>query len=91
MTSNTSMVHVRVDENIKAQAQDALAAMGLTMADAVRILLHRVVADQAFPLELKVPNAATRAAMIEARAAMATRQARFTNADELLADLEKDS
>lgn len=91
MASNTSMVHVRVDENIKAQAQDALAAMGLTMADAVRILLHRVVADQAFPLELKVPNDATRAAMIEARAAMAARQARFTNADELLADLEKDS
>ena len=91
MASNTSMLHVRIDENIKAQANEALASMGLTMADAVRLFLHRVVADQAFPLELKVPNAATRAAMSEARAIMAKRRARFTNADELLADLEKDS
>ena len=41
-------------------ANEALAAMGLSMSDAVRILLKRVVNDQAFPLELKVPNAALR-------------------------------
>ncbi len=42
--------------------------MGLSVSDAVRILLKRVVSDQAFPLELKVPNAQTCAAMEEARA-----------------------
>ncbi|HEX5360688.1 MAG TPA: type II toxin-antitoxin system RelB/DinJ family antitoxin [Fluviicoccus sp.] len=60
-----------------------------TVSDAVRILLKRVVNDQAFPLELKVPNAETRAAMEEARALMQARTARSETADALLDDLEK--
>ena len=67
MTRYTTL-HVRVDNEIKEQASEALASMGLSVSDAVRILLKRVVKDQAFPLELKVPNAQTRAAMEEARA-----------------------
>ncbi|MFD2113161.1 MULTISPECIES: type II toxin-antitoxin system RelB/DinJ family antitoxin [Chromatiaceae] len=87
--ANTSMLHVRVDDDIKAQASEALAAMGLSVSDAVRILLKRVVNDQAFPLELKVPNAQTRAAMEESRAMMKARSARFQSADALFDDLEK--
>ncbi|MBL8512624.1 MAG: type II toxin-antitoxin system RelB/DinJ family antitoxin, partial [Betaproteobacteria bacterium] len=55
----------------------------------VRLFLHRVVADQAFPLELKVPNAETRAAMKEARAQVSRRKARHSNAQELFESLEK--
>lgn len=84
-----SMLHVRMDENVKAQATRALAAMGLSTSDAVRLLFHRIVADQAFPLELKVPNAETRAAMEEAENIARTGAARFTSADELIAELEK--
>jgi DNA-damage-inducible protein J len=73
--AQSSMLHIRVDDETKAQASEALAAMGLSVSDAVRILLKRVVNDQAFPLELKVPNAATRQAMLEARA-MAERKVR---------------
>lgn len=40
--------------------------------------LTRVARDKALPLELKVPNAETRTAMEEARAAMKARVARFT-------------
>jgi DNA-damage-inducible protein J len=87
--ANTSMLHVRVDDDIKAQASEALAAMGLSVSDAVRILLKRVVNDQAFPLELKVPNAQTRPAMEESRAMMKARSARFQSADALFDDLEK--
>ena len=87
--ANTSMLHVRVDDDIKAQASEALAAMGLSVSDAVRILLKRVVNDQAFPLELKVPNAQTRAAMEESRAMMKARSARFQSADALFDDLEE--
>ena len=87
--ARTTMLHVRVDEDIKAQAGEALAAMGLSVSDAVRILLKRVVNDQAFPLELKVPNAHTRAAMEQARAMAKTRAARFDSADTLIDDLEK--
>ena len=87
--AQSSMLHIRVDDEVKTQATEALAAMGLSMSDAVRIFLKRVVNDQAFPLELKVPNAETRAAMEEARAMMKARQARFESADTLLDELEK--
>lgn len=87
--ANTSMLHVRVDDDIKAQASETLAAMGLSVSDAVRILLKRVVNDQAFPLELKVPNAQTRAAMEESRAMMKAHSARFQSADALFDGLEK--
>jgi len=91
MTAQTSMLHIRVDDDIKEQATVALSAMGLTMSDAVRLFLRRVVIDQAFPLELKVPNAETLAAMEESQAMMAARRARFKTSDQLFADLEKNS
>jgi DNA-damage-inducible protein J len=91
MTTQTSMLHIRVDDDTKEQATAALSAMGLTMSDAVRLFLRRVVIDQAFPLELKVPNADTLAAMEESRTLMKKGRARFANADELFADLEKNS
>ncbi len=91
MSAHTSMLHIRVDDEIKEQATQALTSMGLSMSDAVRLFLRRVVIDQAFPLELKVPNAQTCVAMEESRAMMATRRSRFASADELFADLEKNS
>ena len=87
--AHSTMLHVRVDDEVKAQASEALAAMGLSVSDAVRILLKRVVNDQAFPLELKVPNAQTRAAMEEARTMAKSRAARCDTAASLLDDLEK--
>lgn len=42
--ATTTMVHVRVDEQIKAQATETLAAMGLSVSDAVRVFLMRVSA-----------------------------------------------
>ena len=91
MAAHTSMLHIRVEDDIKEQATQALNAMGLSMSDAERLFLNRVVIDQAFPLELKVPNDETRAAMQESRAMMAKQRARFASAKELLADLEKNS
>ena len=94
MTAPTSMLHIRVDDDIKEQATLALTTMGLSVSDAVRLFLRRVVVDQAFPLELKVPNADTQAAMDESRAMMARRRGgenRFASADEMFADLEKSS
>ena len=91
MSAQTSMLHIRVDDDVKDQATQALTAMGLSMSDAVRLFLRRVVVDQAFPLELKVPNAETQSAIAESRILMAKRKARFADADALLADLEKSS
>ena len=82
------MLHVRLDDQLKEQGNAVLAAMGLSAADAVRLLYHRLIADQAFPLELKVPNAETQAAMAESRKMMAERSARFADAEALFADLD---
>lgn len=86
--TTTTMVHVRVDEKIKAQATKALTAMGLSVSDAVRVFLMRVAAEKQLPFALKVPNAKTHAAMAEARAMS---RARFVSADELIDELDKDS
>lgn len=91
MATQTSMLHVRVDDDIKAQASAALGHLGMSMSEAVRIFLHRIAVDQAFPLELKVPNAKSRVAMAEAEEIMGTNAARFESIDELVDDLEKNS
>ena len=52
MPAQTSMLHVRVDDQLKAQAAEALAGVGLTLSDAVRILLTRVAAEGGMPAGL---------------------------------------
>ena len=89
--ATTSMVHVRVDDQIKVQAKETLAAMGLSVSDAVRVFLMRVVADKQMPFALKAPNEATRAAMVEADEIARSHQARFATAADLLNELEKNS
>lgn len=86
--ASTAMLHVRIDEDLKSKGNAALAAIGLSAADAVRILYHRIVAEQAFPLELKVPNAETLEAMAEVDAMMKASKARFEDADALFASLD---
>jgi len=65
--ATTEMVHVRIDKRVKAKATKALATMGLSVSDAVRVLLTRVAAEKTLPFEVKAPNPATAAAMREAR------------------------
>ena len=59
----TTMVHIRVDEKVKERAAKTLAAMGMSVSDAVRILLVRVAAEKALPFHVKVPNTTTVKAM----------------------------
>jgi len=80
----TKMVHIRVDEKVKEKAAKTLAAMGMSVSDAVRILLVRVAAEKALPFDVKVPNATTVKAM---RAADRGEGKRFKSADALLKDL----
>jgi DNA-damage-inducible protein J len=82
--ATTTMIHVRVDERVKARAAKALEAMGLSVSDAVRVLLTRVAAEKALPFEVRVPNAETIAAIKEARRGG---RKSFTSVAELMADL----
>ena len=54
MASQTSMLHVRVDDALKTQATEVLAGVGLTLSDAVRILLTRVPKEGGLPAGLTV-------------------------------------
>ena len=83
----TEMVHVRIDKRIKSKAAKTLASMGLSVSDAVRVLLTRVAAEKALPFDVKVPNATTAAAMREARAG---KLPSFRNVSDLMADLNAD-
>jgi len=80
----TEMVHVRIDKRVKAKATKTLSAMGLSVSDAVRVLLTRVAVEQALPFEVKVPNATTAAAMRESRRGSLPS---FDTVSKLLADL----
>jgi DNA-damage-inducible protein J len=75
-----TVVRARIDAAIKDQATEALAAMGLSVSDAIRLLLVRVAADKELPFPVKVPNATTRKAMAELERGKGKR---FASADEL--------
>lgn len=65
MSTPSSMLHVRMDSQMKRRATEALTAMEMTSSEAVRILFHRIATDKAFPLELKVPNEETQQAIVQ--------------------------
>lgn len=81
----------RIDETLKNDAASVLAEMGLTVSDVVRMTLTRITNEKALPFALKAPNAATRAAMQEARDVARTRRARLDTAEAVLDALDKES
>jgi DNA-damage-inducible protein J len=65
--SANAVVRARIDARIKEEASAVLAAMGLTVSDAFRILLTRIAREKALPFEPLVPNEETIAATLAAR------------------------
>ena len=61
------VVRARIDAETKAEASVVLASIGLTVSDAIRLMLKRVVAEQALPFEPLIPNAETIEAIKAAR------------------------
>ena len=66
MPVNT-VVRARIDERVKKEASAVLAAMGLTVSDAFRLLLTKIAQEKALPFEPLVPNMETIEAMKAAR------------------------
>ena len=62
-----SLVQTRINSEIKEEAATVLRAIGLTVSDAVRLMLTRVAHEKALPFEPLIPNDVTIAAMKEAR------------------------
>ena len=83
MASDT-VVRARIDGQVKEKAAKVLADMGLSISDAIRLLLVRVAAEKALPFEIRVPNAETRAAMAELERGAGTS---FDSVADLMAEL----
>jgi DNA-damage-inducible protein J len=87
MRTADTYVRARIDSATKERAADALAAMGLSLSDAIRLLMLRVADERRLPFEVKAPNATTRKAIAELEAGKGKR---FTSTDALMADLNAD-
>ncbi len=81
------LVQARVDRAVKEEAAAVLAAMGLTVSGALRLLLTKVAHEKALPFAPLVPNAATIEAMREARRGNLPQ---FDSVEELFNDLHAD-
>ena len=87
MSTADTYVRARIDTNTKARAAEALEAMGLSISDAIRLLMLRIADERRLPFEVKVPNATTRKAMAELEAGKGKR---FANVEALMTDLHAD-
>ena len=85
--SENAVVRARIDERIKEEAAVVLAAMGLTVSDAFRLMMRRIAAEKALPFEPLAPNETTIAAMRESRRGGGPR---FQSTEALFADLNAD-
>ena len=82
-----TVVRARIDEQTRDEAAAVLAAMGLTVSDAFRLMLTRIAREKALPFEPLIPNARTIAAIKEARRG---RLKRYPNSKALLKSLNAD-
>lgn len=81
------VVRARIDPDLKREATAILSEMGLSVSDAIRMMLVRVAAEHALPFEVRSPNKETKAAM---RAARKGDVARFDSVAALMAELNDD-
>ena len=79
-----TVVRARIDRQLKDEASAILGSIGLTVSDAFRMMLTRVVRERALPFDPLVPNETTIAAMREARAG---KLKSFESVEALMADL----
>ena len=88
MSTADTYVRARIDTDTKARASDALEAMGLSVSDAIRLLMLRIADEKRMPFEIKAPNAKTRKAIAELEAGKGKK---FATVDDLMADLNADN
>jgi DNA-damage-inducible protein J len=82
------VVRARINPDLKKEATEVLGTMGLSVSDAIRMMLVRVVAERSLPFEVRSPNRETEAAL---EAAANRDVVRFADVGSLLADLNDES
>jgi DNA-damage-inducible protein J len=87
MSIADTYVRARIDADTKDRATEALQAMGLSISDAIRLLMLRVADESRLPIEIKAPKATTRKAIKELEAGQGKK---FSSVEALMADLNAD-
>ncbi len=87
MSTADTYVRARIDIDPKERAADALETMGLTISDAIRLLMPRIADEQRLPFEVKVPGKSSLKALAEIAAGKVKS---FATIDDLMADLNAD-
>jgi len=87
MRTADTYVRARIDTVTKERAADALEAMGLSISDAIRLLMLRVADERRLPFEVKAPNLRTRKAIAELEKGEGKR---FGSINSLMEDLNED-
>ena len=87
MTISDTYVRARIDMATKNRASDALEAMGLSISDAIRMLMLRIADEKQLPFTVKVPNSTTKKAITELESG---RGKRFKTSKALIEDLNAD-
>ena len=87
MANVDTYVRARIDSETKMRASDALEAMGLSVSDAIRLLMLRIADEKRMPFEVRVPNKATRDAIRELEEGKGKK---FSDIDSLMDDLNAD-
>ena len=80
-----TVVRARIDPDTKRRAQVALEAMGLSISDAIRLLMVRIADEQRLPFRVQVPNETTRQAIEELEQGKGKR---FEDIESLFTDLD---
>ena len=87
MDTADTYVRARIVTRTKERAAAALEAMGLSISDAIRLLMLRIADERRLPFDVKVPNKITQKAISELEAGNGKR---FNNIDAFMTDLNAD-
>ncbi len=64
----TQMIHARIDQSLKNEAESVFHALGINTSDAIRMFFTQVALTKGIPFDVKIPNLDTRKAIEESRA-----------------------
>jgi DNA-damage-inducible protein J len=85
----TATIRARVDEDLKAQAQDILAEIGITTSQLINMTLKKLVAEKDIPFDTKIPSDRLQSAIDEVNNGIGSTH-QYNSIDDLMLDLKND-
>lgn len=84
--AKTAVITTRIEPEIKQEAENILAQLGLTMSQAMTLYINQLVLRRGIPFNINIPNQATMEAIQESLEP--ENLPGFDNVDDLFEDLE---